>query len=84
MKVLIPFPLPPNNFVEVRTLNIGDGFLRVAGPSNATQPDFWILMAKHPENNTVDVINLTDLIPITGVAQNMPVVPLPSVVTPIL
>lgn len=83
MKVLIEHPLPPNNFVPVSTLKVGEGFLRIAGPNNATQADFWIL-AKINENNTIEMFNPIDGGYLFGVSGNTPVVPYPTVITPIM
>lgn len=83
MKVLVTYPLPAPTTVAVNTLHVGDGFLRVAGTPSATQPDFWIL-ATIDANNNVNIFNPIDGGYITGVSGNMPVVPYPSVVTPIL
>jgi hypothetical protein len=82
MKVLTEHPLPANNFVEVKTLNVGDGFLRIAGPGNATQDDFWILAKK--ETGTINMFNPVDGAYITGVGDNLPVVPYKCVITPVL
>jgi len=83
MKVLIEHPLPPNVFVAVRTLSVGDGFLRIAGPDNATQPDFWILSEKDTVNDEIKMFNPIDGGYLQGVSGNTPVVPYPSVVVPI-
>lgn len=82
MKVLTEHPLPANNWVAVNTLNVGDGFLRIAGPDNVTQDDFWILSTK--EGNTISMFNPVDGSYITGVTNNMPVVPYKCVITPVL
>lgn len=77
MKVHIPFPLPAPNTVAANTLAVGDGFLRVAGDPPATQANFWIL-ARIDQNQNVDIFNPIDGSHITGVAGNMPVVPVCS------
>lgn len=83
MKVLITYPLPAPATVQVNSLNVGDGFLRVAGTPSATQPNFWVL-AKIDVNGNAEIFNPIDGSYLTGVAGNMPVVSYPSVVTPVL
>lgn len=74
MQVLIPYPLQSGH-VEVKTLPIGTGFLRVAGPNNATQPDFWILAQKDTDTPTIEMFSPTTGAYLKGVANNTPVVP---------
>lgn len=79
MNTLLPFPLPDaSNAVAVNTLSPGDTFLRVAGTPSVTQANLWELVAIDGNGNVSmrDVIVPGDVI--TGVAGNMPVVPLPG------
>lgn len=78
MKVHIPYPLPGvGGAVAVNSLTIGDGFLRVGGTPSVTQPDFWIL-AELDSNQDASIFNPIDGSYLTGVAGNMPVVPVES------
>lgn len=78
MKALLPFPLPDAaNTVAVNTLKPGDTFLRV-GSDGKTTTDLWELVAIDSAGNVSmrDVYEPGDTL--TGVAGNLPVVPLPG------